>query len=204
MLGVQEQLQAQVDSKGIHCPYGCTSADHVLIAEVANEPVMYCCHLVGFTNDRKVIEMTEPVYVPVYDDEGFKTDKKRWSGGFRVSGRKRQYVKKTDVLVNPQYLQLDARNGNHMAEKWASARVYRNLTEAEVEEWRLNFIRPQDRDLGPPPIEDAETPAEKKARLKAELAALEAADAIEPEPEAPYEDEYDEKELDALTAPAAK
>lgn len=190
MLAIDEQLAHKTSEAGNYCPFGCKAEDHVLVAEGtgAVSQVIYCCHLVGFTNDRKVMEGIEPVMVPVYDEESRKTDQKRWNGRFRVSGKKQQYVKRTDIMVNPTYLQIDTQNGHHMTETWGSARVYRNCTEAEADAWKAQFAGVMD-DLGEPPIDDPETPEEKRERLQAELAALDAQETVEPEQDAPFGDD---------------
>ncbi len=101
----------------IHCPYGCGM-------EEADERG-YCEHLLGFTNDRKVLEPLVPITRRAVDDNGQPTGESEKTGHYRVLGRKHQVkpVPGGSKFVNPQTRQLF--NGTyHMAYRWVSWRVY--------------------------------------------------------------------------------
>ncbi len=98
-----------------YCPCGCRQEQL--------DSYGYCPHLVGFTGRRKQMECL------VYDAKGIP----------RVRGDKIEDIVKGDIIVNPKYEQKDD-NGTHMAEKWVSARVYRQCDEEVAEEWRLKYV----------------------------------------------------------------
>lgn len=107
-----------------HCPMGCALEDL--------DEYGYCPHLVGFTNDGKVVETVQPVMKKDPDSKEMVP-----TGDKHVSGsRKRGHldsVKPGDKLVNPESPQLD-KGVVHMKKEWVSSRVYRQVQRvAEVE-----------------------------------------------------------------------
>jgi hypothetical protein len=125
-----------------HCPYGCGRDGKGRINELG-----YCKHLIGFTNDEQVLE---PLSADV-DRNGQKT------GVLRVLVSKKQLVRKTDKLVNPEYQQLD-KGVWHTAKKWLSARVYSNiLPRPEMTEKEIAVLAALSPNLeGEPEISDEE------------------------------------------------
>lgn len=97
-----------------YCPFNCHESEL--------EEHGYCCHLIGFTNDGKIME-------PITYNE---------KGQIAVRGRKRdrQEVQKNDRRVNPVLTSRDPRSGMAVDYfKWVSDRVYRRCTEQEKQVW---------------------------------------------------------------------
>lgn len=104
-----------------YCPFKCN--------EQQLDEHGYCCHLIGFTNRGKAMELV------TYNQRG----------EIQVNGSLVEKVLKTDKLVNPEALQVD-QDGTHMAKKWASFRVYRNCDPVKAEEWRKKHLAPRNED----------------------------------------------------------
>ncbi len=102
------EIKAQVSN---YCPFGCSLED-------LNDRG-YCNHLIGFTNDRKVMEPLTPIMSK--DAEGNPEP----TGHYRVKGRKGQTrpVPPGSKLVNPTEYQV-ADGIRRLANKWVSWRVY--------------------------------------------------------------------------------
>lgn len=99
-----------------HCPFDCGDGQ-------LNENG-YCCHLVGFTNDGKVLEKV------IYDP-----------GRVRVSGKDRERVQKTDQLVNPLKTVADEQTGRVTKfNEWVSSRVYRQVAPKDASAWREKHL----------------------------------------------------------------
>lgn len=104
-----EQVKAPKDN---HCPCGC------LLVEL--DELGYCYHLIGFSNDGRVVE-------PLQSRLKWSPVEKDWveDGAVMVNGRESEQIQEGDILVNPEFLQIDPLNGTqHMAKKWVSFRVY--------------------------------------------------------------------------------
>lgn len=84
-----------------HCPFGCEAVDL--------DDYGYCQHLVGFSNDGKVMEQVK----------SHPKTKERF-----VDGRSQASVLKGDILINPEHKQL-VDGVERMSKSWVSARVYR-------------------------------------------------------------------------------
>lgn len=91
-----------------HCPFGCE------VSELDDHG--YCDHLVGFTNDGKVIEKV------------FRDDK----GITHVSSKKTDEVQKADKLVNPERV-IEEGAIKRIAKSWVSDRVYRRSAKTHKE-----------------------------------------------------------------------
>jgi hypothetical protein len=103
VLEERSKALGQVDN---HCPFGCSMGDL--------DEYGYCGHLVGFTNDGKVIETVQT-----------RKDKEGNPGNKYVSGKVKLLVEKGDTLVNPEFVQILDSGVKHLAKRWASSRVYR-------------------------------------------------------------------------------
>lgn len=138
----------QVDPNN-YCPFGC--------ALVQLDERGYCCHLVGFTGLGKKMECvifpeakaTDPKTNKVLKDENDKPIMRQLP--VFVDGRKIESVEKTDVVVNPVYIQMD-NNGSHETKKWVSSRVYRDCTPEQAQEWRarrmsVSLMNEEEREL---------------------------------------------------------
>lgn len=117
-----ERSKCDVDEKGVKVNY-CRQAlgDAIGCPTEALDEYGYCPHLMGFTNDQKppyIMERIEPLERA--DGNGAMFD----TGSKRVTLKKREAVKDSDVIFNPEYEQIV--NGiKYQVKKWASARVYR-------------------------------------------------------------------------------
>lgn len=114
-----------------HCPMGCALEDL--------DEYGYCQHLLGFTNDGKVVETVQPVMRKDPD-----TKEMVPTGDKHVSGsRKRGHLDKVmpgDKLVNPESPQLD-KGVVHMKKEWVSSRVYRQVA-PPIDTARVEAPRP--------------------------------------------------------------
>lgn len=107
-----------------HCPFGCKS-------EQLDE-FGYCDHLVGFVSPKllhdgsfadlvgQTVECVEWLIHPHQQGD-------QSAGHRHVTRAKTDKVRADDKIVNPQVLQKDEHGHEHMAHKWHSSRVYRDI-----------------------------------------------------------------------------
>ncbi len=189
---IENEQRAKQKMPKLYCPFGCGGRD----VNPNSNGNAECCHLIGHT-----IDVKERVFE--------RTNDAPWNNEFlQTSGRRREKRLETDVVINPLVKQ-HLKTGVHWAKLWASARVYRECTEAEAAAWRAKHAHPTDYEL------EANLAEEDKdveiARLRRELAALESqpleqgpeeSAAVDPPPFGPPEPgELDDETLELLTAP---
>ncbi len=120
-VAAEEESNVLTASMEHHCPFGCRGED---VDERG-----YCDHLIGFSNDKKIMERVVPIMRRSVDENGTMGPPEK-TGHYRVLGRKHQVrpIPKGSKLVNPQ-VEQKVNGARFLAYRWVSWRVYHNEPE---------------------------------------------------------------------------